>query len=267
MTDDDKSTEIRFDDGAGYEEMMGRWSALVGERFLDWIGVPDGSRWLDVGCGNGAFTQLVVERCHPLRVQAFDPAPAQIAYARTRLPAASAGLVDWAEGDAMQLPVADGAADAAVMALVLFFVPQPARGVVEMVRALRPGGIAAAYHWDVLNGGFPFAPIGAEALKMGVPRRLPPSVEASTIEASTRLWTEAGLRDVRTTQFTVERTFSSFDAYWESTAQSNTTRPMYETLTAEQLAQLKINVRRRVGAADGPVTLSARANAICGVRP
>ena len=48
---------IRFDDGASYELMMGRWSVLVGERFIDWIGVPNGVRWLDIGCGNGAFTE------------------------------------------------------------------------------------------------------------------------------------------------------------------------------------------------------------------
>ena len=41
--------EIRFDDGASYELMMGRWSRLVGERFLEWINVPDGARWIDVG--------------------------------------------------------------------------------------------------------------------------------------------------------------------------------------------------------------------------
>ena len=40
---------IRFDDGASYERMMGRWSVLVGARFLDWIGVPDGARWLADG--------------------------------------------------------------------------------------------------------------------------------------------------------------------------------------------------------------------------
>ena len=35
---------------------MGRWSRLVGEQFLDWLDIPKGLRWLDVGCGNGAFT-------------------------------------------------------------------------------------------------------------------------------------------------------------------------------------------------------------------
>jgi ubiquinone/menaquinone biosynthesis C-methylase UbiE len=143
---------IRFDDGAGYERMMGRWSALVGVRFLDWLSAPDGARWLDIGCGNGAFTELLFERCRPSAVQAFDPSPAQLAYARTRLPAGTP--VRWIEGDAMRLPVADGAGDVAVMALVLFFVPDPAAGVAEMRRAVRPGGLVAAYHWDVLGGGF-----------------------------------------------------------------------------------------------------------------
>ncbi len=52
--------------------MMGRWSALVGELFLDWIAVPAGQRWLDVGCGNAAFTERVVRRCKSADLQAFD---------------------------------------------------------------------------------------------------------------------------------------------------------------------------------------------------
>ena len=69
------------------------------------------------------------------------------------------------------------------MALVLFFVPGPALAVAEMCRAVRPGGVVAAYHWDILGGGFPLADIAAEMLKLGVPPRLPPSAAASTIEA------------------------------------------------------------------------------------
>jgi len=259
------SNEIRFDDGASYEQMMGRWSALVGERFLDWIDAPAGARWADVGCGNGAFTQQLVEHRAPAEVWAFDPSPGQLSYARTRLPP-DAPPVHWAEGDAMKLPLADASCDAAVMALVLFFVPEPAVGVAEMARVVRPGGIVAAYHWDILNGGFPLAAIGAEALKLGLPPRLPPSVDASTIEASTKLWTQVGLRDVRTTQFTVERHFSGFDEYWDGAATSNTLRPLFDGLSAEDMALLRSRVKARVKVGDGPLTLSARANAVCGFK-
>ena len=47
-------TPTRFDDGTAYERMMGRWSQLAGESFLDWLALDTGLRWLDVGCGNGA---------------------------------------------------------------------------------------------------------------------------------------------------------------------------------------------------------------------
>ncbi|HEY1089798.1 MAG TPA: hypothetical protein VGE47_01770, partial [Burkholderiaceae bacterium] len=127
-------------------------------------------------------------------------------------------------------------------------------------------GIVAAYHWDILNGGFPLAAIGRETKALGIPSSLPPSVEASTIEASTALWVEAGLKDVRTTQLTVERTFASFDDYWSTAASSNTLRSMFETMSAENLALVKSRVRASVKAGDGPLTMSARANAVYGVK-
>ena len=61
--------KIRFDDGAAYERMMGIWSRGVGEDFLDWLNLPKGLKCVDVGCGNGAFTELLVERCRPVEVQ------------------------------------------------------------------------------------------------------------------------------------------------------------------------------------------------------
>ena len=57
----------------------------------------------------------------------------------------------------MALPFGDDSFDAAVMALVLFFVPEPAQGVAEMARVVRPGGLVAAYLWDFGGGGFPFS--------------------------------------------------------------------------------------------------------------
>jgi len=70
---------IRFDDGAAYERAMGSWSQLAGAIFLDWLAPPAGLRWLDIGCGNGAFTELVVERCAPTTVYGIDPSEGQLA--------------------------------------------------------------------------------------------------------------------------------------------------------------------------------------------
>ncbi len=256
---------IRFENGATYEHLMGRWSLLAGTQFLDWIGVPTGKRWVDVGCGNGAFTELIVQRCSPADVQAFDPALAQLEYARTRLPDGSP--VTWSLGDAIHLPLAEATMDVAVMALVLFFVPDPVAGIVEMCRVVRAGGLVAAYHWDVLASGFPLADIGDEMIKIGLSPLMPPSAHVSTIEASTKLWVNAGLTNVRTTQIAVQRTFDSFDDYWNSAATSNFLRAMFDNTQADQIAHLKAKVRIRLRAqANGPVIVKARANAICGIK-
>ena len=77
-------------------------------------------------------------------------------FARTRL---DASRVTLHLGSATELPFADAAFDAAVMALVIFFVPQPEVGVAEMVRVTKPGGTDAAYAWDILGGGFPTEPL------------------------------------------------------------------------------------------------------------
>src|SRR5512138_3506608 len=147
---------IRFDDGAAYEQMMGTWSRIAGETFLDWLAPLPGLRWIDVGCGNGAFTEVLVARCAPVEVQGIDPSEGQLAFARTR----PASLVaEFLQGDAMALSFPDDRFDAAVMALVLVFVPDPAKGIAEMVRVVRPGGTVATYMWDMLGGGFPLDPV------------------------------------------------------------------------------------------------------------
>ena len=43
--------QIRFEDGAAYERMMGAWSRLAGNIFLDWLAPRPGLRWIDIGCG------------------------------------------------------------------------------------------------------------------------------------------------------------------------------------------------------------------------
>jgi len=178
------SSQITFDDGAAYEDYMGVWSRSVGEAFLDWLAPAPGTRWLDVGCGNGAFTEMIVERCAPAVVHGIDPSQAQLDYARARPALCAAQL---RKGDAMALPFDDDAVDAAVMPLVVFFVPEPAKGVAEMARVVGPGGIVAAYAWDMAGGGFPYAALLTELRAMGVDvlTSMPP-VESPSRPAPTR---------------------------------------------------------------------------------
>jgi SAM-dependent methyltransferase len=253
---------IRFDDGAAYERMMGRWSQLAGAIFLDWLAPPAGLRWLDVGCGNGAFTELLVERCAPATVQGIDPSEAQLAFARTR-PAAR--MAQFRQGDAMALPFPDDAFDVAVMALVIFFVPEPAQGVADMVRVVRPGGTVAAYAWDMLGGGNPLDTMQAEMRAMGVTPPLPPSVGASRLDVMRDVWTGAGLEAVETREITVHRTFADFDDLWTTSRMGASVGPAIAAMTASDVERLQARLRARFPAdATGRITYSARANAVKG---
>jgi ubiquinone/menaquinone biosynthesis C-methylase UbiE len=254
--------EIRYDDGAAYERMMGTWSRLAGEAFLDWLAPRSGLRWTDIGCGNGAFTELLVERCAPAEVQGIDPSEAQLAFARTR-PAAR--VAEFRQGNAMALPFPADRFDAAAMALVIFFVPEPATGVAEMARVVCPGGTVAAYAWDMLGGGFPQETIHAEMRAMGLAPLRPPSSEASRMEALRGLWTGAGLDAVETREITVQRTFADFDDFWTINLLGSTVRPTVAAMASTDVEMLKTRVRARLPTdTAGRITCDARANAIKG---
>jgi ubiquinone/menaquinone biosynthesis C-methylase UbiE len=264
MTTPPGSTTIRFDDGASYEEMMGRWSRLAGDVFLDWLAAPPGLRWLDVGCGNGAFTEAIVERCKPGAVDGIDPSDGQLGFARAR-PATRS--VRYQRGDAMALPYADAQFDAAVMALVIFFVPDPAKGVAEMRRVVNPGGLVAAYAWDMHGGGFPLDILGKELRAMGAPVPKPPSVDASRIEAMRELWREAELVDIETRQIAVSRRFDDFDHWWRTAMLSASLGQRIAQLAPADTEWLKARAREQlVIAPDSSVTGTGRANAVKGRR-
>jgi SAM-dependent methyltransferase len=254
--------QIRFEDGAGYERMMGTWSRLAGEVFLDWLKPASGLHWIDIGCGNGAFTELLAERCAPAGIQGIDPSEAQLAFARSRH---TAGIAQFQKGDAMALPFPDNSFDAAVMALVIFFVPDPAAGVAEMARVVRAGGLVASYAWDVEGGGFPLEPLLAEIRAMGLSTVRPPSSAASRMENLRALWTGAGLDRIETHEIAVQRTFSDFDDFWNTALLGTTVKATVATMTPDQIERLKVSVRTRLAADHGgPITTSARANAISG---
>jgi ubiquinone/menaquinone biosynthesis C-methylase UbiE len=131
--------------GDAYEQYVGRWSRLVARDFLGWLDRAAGLRWLDVGCGTGALSASLLAAAAPAAVTGIDPSAGFLELARSQL---GDPRVRFEQGDAQALPLVDGAVDAAVSGLVLNFVPDPARAVAEMRRAVRPGGTVALYVWD-----------------------------------------------------------------------------------------------------------------------
>ena len=256
-------TQIRFDDGAAYEEFMGRWSLLAGDAFLDWLSPATGLRWLDVGCGNGAFTELLARRCAPKAVEGVDPSEGQIAFARTRF--AGRRDVAFRLGDAMALPFRDGTFDAVASALVLFFIPDPAQGVAEMARVIRPGGGVCGYVWDFLGGGFPYFALQDEMARLGMSPMLPPRVEVARLDALRRTFEGAGLIDIETTELTVQRRFADFDAFWLAASKGPAIAPRLAEQPGGTREQLRSRLRDRLpAAADGSITYGARATAVRG---
>ena len=258
------SEPIRFQNGAQYDEFMGQWSRLAGESFLHWLAPRPGLKWADVGCGNGAFTRMLIEQAGASAIEGIDPSPEQIEFARS---SSAAEIAHFQQGDAMALPFANASVDAAVMALVLFFVPDPAKGVAEMVRVVGPGGSVSAYTWDILEGGFPYEALFAGLREHGMEPMLPPSSPASRMDATLDLWNHAGLEKIETNVITVRRTFGTFEEYWRLANFAPGLSAKLSSLAPEARDVLMTYVRQHLGADPGPFDVTARANAIKGTLP
>jgi ubiquinone/menaquinone biosynthesis C-methylase UbiE len=257
-----KPDTIRFDNGATYDRYMGVWSRAVGTEFINWIKPAPSLRWLDVGCGNGAFTQTIVDRCQPQNVTGIDPSEAQIAFARA-VPALHGASFE--VGDAMALPFANNSFDVAVMPLVIFFVPEPAKGVAEMVRVVQSDGSVSAYSWDMEGGGFPYANLQEELRAQGFSVPRPPNDSASRDDVLTQLWTNAGLEQIESRTITVTRTFTDFEDYWTTASGAPSMGRTLADLPAEKTEKLRARMKEILHAGAGPIVCSARANAIKGI--
>ena len=255
--------QIIYSDGVAYERSMGKWSRIAGEMFLRWLAPSPNWSWIDVGCGNGAFTELLFERCTPQRVTGVDPADAQLSYARSRSGCRGA---EFKKGDAMSLPVTDASFDAATMALVIFFVSEPVKGVAEMVRVVKPGGVIAAYAWDFMNGGFPFHAMQMEMREFGIAPTYPPAIEVSKVERLRDVWLAAGLTSVETSQFTVHRTYDNFEDLFAASSLTTVVASKFKAMAPSDAEVLKQRMTERFPTdTSGRITCSAKATAVRGV--
>ena len=254
---------IKFTDGSAYERFMAPWSRSAGALFLDWVAPEPGRAWVDIGCGNGAFTELILAKAAPSSICAIDPSDAQVSYARQKI---SGKPVEFAVGDALALPYADARFDAGVMALVLFFVPDPRKGVSEMVRVTKPGGIVASYTWDVARGGAPPQPLWEELQALGKEPARPPNSDVSRFEALKALWAELGIVAVETRELVVHRTFANFADYWLCMVVSSPSEIVGKLSDAES-TELRRRLQARLpSSASGEITVHAWATAIKGCK-
>ncbi len=254
-----------FTDGKAYERLMGRWSQIAGAKFLDWLAPPKGLHWIDVGCGNGAFTEVLLARAAPAAVTGIDPSDGQIDYARTR---PGTKLAQFRVGDAQALPFADNSFDAASMALVITFLSDPAKAAREMARVVKPGGIVATYMWEFPDG-FPIRPLAAAMKSLGLGEPARPNVEASHRDAMQTYWRDAGLQAVDTTVIRIRVAFADFDDFWDSsTVPVGPSGKALADMMPATREQLKAKLREQLPIApNGSIAYEAFANAVKGRVP
>ena len=252
-----------FTDGEAYERLMGRWSRLAGERFLHWLDAPKGLQWLDVGCGNGAFTQEIIACCAPATVMAIDPSNEQLAFARKR---PGAKIAKFEVGDAQKLSFGDRTFDVAIMALVLAFLPDPAKAVAEMGRVVRPGGWVATYMWDILNGGSPTTPIYTAIESLGSALPVRPNPAASRLEAMHGFWEMAGLEAIETCVIRIPVKYADFDDFWDSnTVPVGPQGKVIAGMLPDVREQLRVRLREQLPAtSNGQILYESFANAVRG---
>jgi SAM-dependent methyltransferase len=254
--------------GAPYEAYVGRWSRLVAQEFLAWLDVPPHSEWLDVGCGTGALTQTILRMKNPAHVKGIDRSEGFLGFAQEQT---RDNRAQFQVGDAQALPVETGAYDATVSGLVLNFVPKPELAVKEFARATKVGGTAAVYVWDYADkmefmlyfwdaaGALDQA--GAE-LDEGT--RFP----ICNPNALTKVFQEAGFKNVGARAIDIPTHFKDFDDYWLPFLGGQGSAPTYLMgLPEEKRDTLRERIRGALPfAADGSIPMIGRVWAVRGTR-
>lgn len=252
-----------------YEPYVGRWSRLVAKGLLTWLRVSAGKEWLDVGCGTGALTEVILHHADPYSVTGIDLSAGFVEYAKAHVTDSRASFK---VGDAQPLPVDAARFDVVVAGLLLNFVPQPLRAVAEMSRAVRSGGAVAAYVWDYagkmeLMRYFWDAAVELDraAFDLDEGRRFP-ICQPSPL---TELFSRSGLREVDVRAIDVPTHFRDFDDYWSPFLGGQAPAPGYAmSLDEEHRRALRDRIRATLPIAnDGAIDLIARAWAVRGRAP
>lgn len=200
---------------SGYEMLMGRWSRRLAPQFIEFCGLKDGERILDVGCGTGSLTFALPKAANVAEIAAIDFSPVFVAEAKQRN---DDPRISIEQADACALPFPDARFDRALALLVLHFVPETAKAVAEMRRVTRPHGVVAAAVWDHL-GGMPgmrmvldtMAPLDGAAARMRAHYCFQPMMRPGEMRST---FIAQGLTDVEEDSLLIRMDYESFDDFW-----------------------------------------------------
>lgn len=195
--------------GAEYDAFMGRYSRSLAPRFADWAGLIRGQSAVDVGCGPGALTGVLVNRLGVEAVRACDPSPPFVEECRRRHPG-----VDVRQGRAEELPFDSATSDGAMAQLVLHFVSDAEAAAREMRRVVRPGGVVAACSWDFAEGMEMLRHFWNAALALDPLAPDEAGLRFGGEGEIGSLFTEAGFTDIAEATLEVTSSYASFDELW-----------------------------------------------------
>jgi len=252
--------------GFAYDRFMGRWSTLVAQSFLSWLAIPPARSWLDVGCGTGTLTKLILETSQPKEIISIDPSSAFISHAQRSTTDPS---THFRVGLAESLELDSSSIDTVVSGLVLNFVPQPKDAMSEMLRVTKPGGKIGVFVWDYAVGMQMLRYFWDAAVELDNTANIFdegirfPLCQEGQLESLIR---EAGLRQVEATAIEVETIFQDFDDYWQPFLANVGPAPSY-TMSLSQKDRQKLEDKLRKSLPidhNGSISLTARAWAVKG---
>jgi SAM-dependent methyltransferase len=258
-----------FSRAAGYERYMGRWSRLLVPGYLDFAGVRDGQRILDVGTGTGAVALAIEARTRSAEIVGIDPSEAFLAAARKN---AASSRVRFEVGDAQALRFPDASFDQTLSLLVLNFVKDPSKAIAEMRRVTRPGGTASACVWDY-NEGMQMARFFWDEAVALDPSMAPKDQRNMKFARQGELgdaWRKAGLKGVEEHALVIDQPYSNFNDYWLPFLEgAGAAGAFVASLAPERRQELESRLRKRMlgDRPDGPFSLKGRAWCVRGEAP
>jgi ubiquinone/menaquinone biosynthesis C-methylase UbiE len=258
-----------FEVAEAYEVMMGRWSRRLAPLFVEFVGVRNGERVLDVGCGTGALLSTLANSTRAAEIVGIDPSAAFIQAARSEIADAR---VTMELGDAQHLPYGDASFDRCLALLIVDFIPDAPKAAKEMRRVTKSGGVVATTMWDGSRANELQNCLwdAAIAIDPTVNRSFGRRASYGSAEALSGLLTGAGVTDVEATDLTMLCQFSSFDDLWQRYLGGAGPSGVYVAGLAEDRREaVKQRLRQDVlrGGTDGPFTLQAKAWAVRGLVP